>query len=204
MHTPPTNPGKPTFDAASAAARRGWLATAAMVLGLGVGYGTGIVHFLRYLVPLRRSKKREMFIGTLADFPVGTSKTVRDPRGQEIAVTRIAATDATAGASAGGGVASNGPQVATASGPTSAPAITGASFRALSTKCPHLGCKAHWEEGAQRFRCPCHEGIFDKEGRAISGPPAAEGKNLGTYDVRVDARSGWVFVMVNEETRYGA
>lgn len=204
MHTPPTNSGKPTLDAAGAESRRGWLTTAAMVLGLGVGYGTGIVHFLRYLVPMRRSKKREMFIGTLADFPVGTSKTVRDPRGQEIAVTRIAATDTPDGGTTGNGVLSNGPAWAAASGPISAPVVTGASFRALSTQCPHLGCKAHWEEGAQRFRCPCHEGIFDKEGRAISGPPAAEGKNLGTYDVRVDARSGWVFVMVSEETRYGA
>lgn len=167
-----THPSPPP----SAPGRRGVIATMLMFAGVIVGYGTGAWEFFKYLVPLRnRPTRREMFIGTLRDFPIGTSRNIRDPRGQELAVTRL---------SDGGG-------------------DPGSGFKALSTKCPHLGCSAHWEEAQQRFRCPCHEGIFDKEGRAISGPPAAEHKDLGTYAVRVDKANGWIFVMVPEEARYG-
>lgn len=42
---------------------------------------------------------------------------------------------------------------------------------ALSLVCTHLGCTVEWEEENQGFRCPCHEGKFDAEGRAIAGPP---------------------------------
>jgi menaquinol-cytochrome c reductase iron-sulfur subunit len=41
----------------------------------------------------------------------------------------------------------------------------------LSSICPHLGCpvNAHPDQG--RFVCPCHGGIFDNNGRHVSGPP---------------------------------
>ncbi len=42
---------------------------------------------------------------------------------------------------------------------------------ALSLVCTHLGCTVEWDEENQGFRCPCHEGKFDAEGRAIAGPP---------------------------------
>ncbi|MGC8837500.1 MAG: ubiquinol-cytochrome c reductase iron-sulfur subunit [Anaerolineae bacterium] len=42
---------------------------------------------------------------------------------------------------------------------------------ALSLICTHLGCTVEWQEENQGFRCPCHEGKFDAEGRAIAGPP---------------------------------
>jgi len=54
---------------------------------------------------------------------------------------------------------------------------------ALSNICPHLGCKVHWEAVNDRFFCPCHAGVFNKDGIAVSGPPAAEGKNLKRYDL---------------------
>lgn len=157
--------------------RRGLLSWFLMGVGLVAGYGAGALHFFQYLVPLRRKgRRREMFIGTMEDLPLGTTRTVRDPRGQEIIVARIAEN----------------------------PNEPGKDFRALSTKCPHLGCKVHWEAGAERFRCPCHEGIFDRNGVAVSGPPAQEKKNLIEYDVRVDARTRWVYVMVSEDSPYGA
>jgi cytochrome b6-f complex iron-sulfur subunit len=55
---------------------------------------------------------------------------------------------------------------------------------ALSDVCPHLGCKVHFEAAQGKFVCPCHNGVFDRNGTAISGPPAEMGKNLHRYDVK--------------------
>ena len=42
---------------------------------------------------------------------------------------------------------------------------------AISAACSHLGCIVTWDEEQKIFRCPCHDGRFDGEGRVISGPP---------------------------------
>ncbi len=60
---------------------------------------------------------------------------------------------------------------------------TGQDFVALSNICPHLGCKVDYDASKGRFVCPCHNGVFDKNGIAISGPPAEEGKNLKRFAV---------------------
>ena len=41
----------------------------------------------------------------------------------------------------------------------------------LSPICPHLGCPINWHTDQGKFMCPCHGGIFDADGRNISGPP---------------------------------
>lgn len=153
--------------------RRGIIATLLLGCGLLAGYGLGLAHFFRYLVPLRRSRRADIFVGTLKDFPVGASRVLQDPSGQNIAVARTS--DAT----------------------------SAAGFRALSSRCPHLGCNVHWDAGRGEFICPCHNGVFDKNGVAVSGPPAAEGKNLTEFPVRVDADRGWVFVQVSIGGSYG-
>ncbi len=41
-------------------------------------------------------------------------------------------------------------------------------------RCTHLGCAYSWRtEGDHKdhFVCPCHDGIFDLDGRVVSGPP---------------------------------
>lgn len=43
--------------------------------------------------------------------------------------------------------------------------------RAMSATCTHLGCRVRWDQGAGRFKCPCHGGEYDAEGRVVSGPP---------------------------------
>ncbi|MCC7291996.1 MAG: Rieske 2Fe-2S domain-containing protein [Phycisphaerales bacterium] len=151
-----------------AAGRRGFITTVAMVGGLIAGYGHGLYRFFEYLVPLKRTRKTGLFVGTLNDIPVGRSLTVHDPQGHTIAIARTSES---------------------AENPA-------AGFKALSSRCPHLGCNVHWESGSQQFVCPCHNGIFDKNGVALSGPPAAEGKNLREYALTVDAKRGWVFVEV--------
>lgn len=44
---------------------------------------------------------------------------------------------------------------------------------AISAACMHLGCIVTWEEDSKIFKCPCHDGRYDEEGRVISGPPPA-------------------------------
>lgn len=40
----------------------------------------------------------------------------------------------------------------------------------LSAICPHEGCEVSWDQGANRFSCPCHESYFAADGARISGP----------------------------------
>jgi len=47
----------------------------------------------------------------------------------------------------------------------------GRGYRALSATCQHLGCSVHWDISKQQFLCPCHGGVYDREGRVVAGPP---------------------------------
>jgi cytochrome b6-f complex iron-sulfur subunit len=42
-----------------------------------------------------------------------------------------------------------------------------------------------WEEDRQRYHCPCHEGMFDGEGRLLGGPPT---RPLRALPVEVSGR----------------
>lgn len=59
----------------------------------------------------------------------------------------------------------------------------GRDFIALSNICTHLGCRVRWVEGQQEFFCPCHNGVFDKSGQVVSGPPP---RPLDQYPVKVE------------------
>lgn len=56
-------------------------------------------------------------------------------------------------------------------------------FKAFSANCTHLGCPVRWEAGAQLFMCPCHGGVYYKDGTVASGPPP---KALVQYPVRIN------------------
>jgi Rieske Fe-S protein len=47
----------------------------------------------------------------------------------------------------------------------------GGSFFVLSNVCTHLKCRVRWEEARQGFFCPCHDGLFDVDGKVVKGPP---------------------------------
>jgi len=59
----------------------------------------------------------------------------------------------------------------------------GKSFTVLSNVCTHLGCRVHWESGKNAYLCPCHGGVFDKEGRVLAGPPP---RPLDRYEVKIE------------------
>ena len=45
----------------------------------------------------------------------------------------------------------------------------GGGLFALDAVCPHLGCLVEPHEDGG-YMCPCHDSLFDEEGRALSGP----------------------------------
>lgn len=55
-------------------------------------------------------------------------------------------------------------------------------FIAFSVNCTHLGCPVRWIPDAELFMCPCHGGVYYKDGSKASGPPP---KGLPKYKVRV-------------------
>ena len=44
-------------------------------------------------------------------------------------------------------------------------------FRALSAVCTHLGCTVQYRGADRMIWCACHDGLYDLEGRNVSGPP---------------------------------
>ncbi len=65
-------------------------------------------------------------------------------------------------------------------------------FVAFSINCTHLGCPVRWLPAADLFMCPCHGGVFYKDGHVASGPPP---RPLSRYPVRV--RNGMVEILAS-------
>lgn len=63
-------------------------------------------------------------------------------------------------------------------------------FKAFAVNCTHLGCPVRWLPDASLFLCPCHGGVFYKDGSVGGGPPP---RPLVQYQVRV--RNGQVEVL---------
>lgn len=55
--------------------------------------------------------------------------------------------------------------------------------------CTHLGCRVIYQQDQNKYLCPCHGGVFDVDGKVVSGPPP---KPLETHGVRIE--NGRVFV----------
>jgi len=65
----------------------------------------------------------------------------------------------------------------------------GGQIVAISAGCTHLGCIVTWDEAEKIFKCPCHDGRFDVDGRVVSGPPPAP---LKRHKTRID--NGKIFL----------
>jgi Rieske Fe-S protein len=150
--------------------RRAFLARStwlAMTGGLAAGYGAFAAILARYLYPARPRQTAWLFVTDVASMRVGDSLVFRTPEGAPAAIARHA----------GSGAVSD--------------------FIALSSTCPHLGCQVHWEANNDRFFCPCHNGIFDRSGKATAGPPADAGQSLLRYPLKVEG--GLLFIEVPTE-----
>ncbi len=144
--------------------RREFCSSAAMTCGLAASYGTFVYMAGRYLYPTGAETGQWRFVAELDAIAVGESLQFETPTGAEIVIAR----------QAGEGTAED--------------------FVALSRVCPHLGCQVHWEPHNNRFFCPCHNGVFDPQGKATEGPPAYADQSLAAYPLKVE--NGLLFVEV--------
>jgi Rieske Fe-S protein len=57
---------------------------------------------------------------------------------------------------------------------------SGEGVLAIDSTCTHLGCRVSWDADEQLIKCPCHGGIYDREGTVKSGPPPQALARLAT------------------------
>lgn len=150
--------------------RRAFLSASsiAMAGGLAAGYGTFFVMAGRYLYPAGDAPRAWMFVAELDAIQAGDSLEYKAPTGEQIVIAR------------------QGDQG------------TVEDFIALSSTCPHLGCQVDWQPEKNRFFCPCHNGVFDPQGKGTEGPPAAAGQSLPRYELRIEGRL--LYIEVPTET----
>lgn len=117
--------------------------------------------FSALLAPLLGKNKHQWrTVGKLADFPAGTTKLVQfinaDPKPYAGVTAQTAAW-----------LRHNEKN----------------EFIAFAVNCTHLGCPVRWEDKAELFMCPCHGGVYYKDGTVAAGPPP---KPLTKYQVRIN------------------
>jgi Rieske Fe-S protein len=56
-------------------------------------------------------------------------------------------------------------------------------YRAMSAVCTHLQCTVQYRSDLHEVWCACHNGLYDLNGRNISGPPP---RPLEAYDVHIN------------------
>ena len=147
--------------------RRGFLSRLVMIPALVAAYGFFASLIIRFLYPKNKGRDlKPMFVAFSDKVPTGKSKAFFTPEGDQVILTNT------------GQLQKN----------------KNHTYIAFSSRCPHLGCKVHYSSENQQFICPCHQGVFDQKGVALSGPPADAGQALSEYDVRVDGNSIYVLV----------
>jgi menaquinol-cytochrome c reductase iron-sulfur subunit len=62
-------------------------------------------------------------------------------------------------------------------------------YIAISTRCAHLGCPVRYVQASAKFICPCHGGVYGKDGSVDGGPPV---RPLDRFYTKVE--NGRVFV----------
>ena len=153
----------------SRSSRRRFLSLWVMGAGLTAAYGLFASFVLRFLHPRRAEHRwRRMFVCFSDHLPPGTSRDFTTPKGEQVILTNT------------GELQSGGAH----------------TLLAFSSRCPHLGCKVHYDPEQKQFICPCHMGAFDQRGVAIAGPPAQAGQRLSQYEVSDDGNSIYMRVEV--------
>jgi len=133
-----------------------------MAGGLAAGYGTFGVMLGRFVFPAGSGDRAWLFVCPADQLQTGDALDFVTPAGAKIVVTR------------------------------QGEGIEAQDFLALSSVCPHLGCRVHWEANNDRFFCPCHNGAFDRSGRPTEGPPKAANQSLVQFPLKIE--KGLLFV----------
>jgi len=139
---------------------------AVMTVGLAAGYGTLAAYAGRYLYPSSGPAVGWQYVAVARELKVGESVDYVAPNGARMVVAR-----------------QSEPQ---------GDQDNAENFIALSSVCPHLGCQVHWEPQNDRFFCPCHNGVFDPQGRPLEGPPAKANQQLVRFPLKIE--DGLLFI----------
>jgi Rieske Fe-S protein len=71
--------------------------------------------------------------------------------------------------------------------------IEGDRFQVFAINCMHLGCPVRWFPQSGLFMCPCHGGVYYRDGSRASGPPE---RSLFEYPSKV--QNGLVIIQAGE------
>ncbi len=113
------------------------------------------------LSPARRSRRVEWtFLGNVDEFPVNEPRLTHFPAAGSGAWMRDPIHRAVYALNRGKG-----------------------EFTVFDVHCTHLGCPVQYNAAASRYFSPCHGGVFDAEGRVLTGPPP---RPLDRYEVKVE------------------
>lgn len=128
--------------------RRSFLSRLSLALAGLAALGAAIPFVGYFFRPARADASAWRDVGPLEEFPIGTTRKVvypdPDPDPWEGVAVRNAAW-----------VRREGPD----------------QLVAFSIYCTHTGCPVQYVEDAGLFLCPCHGGIFDRDGSVNAGPP---------------------------------
>jgi Rieske Fe-S protein len=77
--------------------------------------------------------------------------------------------------------------------------IAGDQFQVFAVNCMHLGCPVRWFPQSALFMCPCHGGVYYRDGSRASGPP-----ERGLFQYRYKVQDGLIAIEAGELPTPGA
>jgi nitrate reductase gamma subunit len=168
IHTSSPTPPCQAPSSGEPPGRRRFLSQLSIIAGSVAGLIVGLPT-VAFLLGLRKTPQVWTPVGSIDDFALGTTKQVAFADPSPLPWAGVTAQTAA-------WLRRDSPE----------------GFTAFSMNCTHLGCPVRWLPDAELFMCPCHGGVFYRDGRVASGPPP---QRLATYPVRV--RDGRVEILTS-------
>ena len=67
--------------------------------------------------------------------------------------------------------------------------VAGNQFQVFAIDCAHLGCPVRWFPQSGLFLCPCHGGVYYRDGSRAAGPPE---RGMFEYPNKVQSGAIWI------------
>lgn len=77
--------------------------------------------------------------------------------------------------------------------------VRGDQFQVFAVNCAHLGCPVRWFPQSGLFMCPCHGGVYYRDGNRASGPP-----ERGLFEYPYKVQNGLITIQAGELPTPGA
>lgn len=77
--------------------------------------------------------------------------------------------------------------------------VAGDQFQIFAINCAHLGCPVRWFPQSGLFMCPCHGGVYYRDGARASGPP-----QRGLFQYLYKIENGLITIQAGELPTPGA